>query len=1074
MKQWPSKVFQLNTGWDESDASNTPKAVITHATNVDFARRGAVNPRPSAHRATGCVFKTVDTAGTAVTIVTATPANVATVSSTWSKVAMTTIRDLNNELPAMLLRGRVLAYDGTNWIDRLGAASTRVTRGPAFRTNLDSGNASAGAATGSGEEAITAMATDYAYDSAPGAKTVVLKDAMSNVGLRIGTTYASGVGTTARLGTTTATVHTPYATSDLVFLSRTAGANALVEVRLATNAHLQSGRGRAPVICCDQDATSFFVAYVTTTNSIVGMRVNAAGTITAAATLIGATGTTPSGFWITNSLVSENTLTLAYTSALFQGCYTDIYNATTLASNSLVVTLNSGSYTGSGPTTCGACSGGNVWVSYVEATSGNLCISRRATAAATSIIVSVYTGVPIGTTGGRNIPSWGIQHQPILWDNRVLLGVNHEPANGVTNYNQNGCTWFVIDITDTWDSSSTSLNGKRLLPSIIARGPTESSCEAWQPFAAVISSDATYYEFGSLDWSQFSQGRVVTGGSGYSQFVTADTPSKGSLAMNRVYWLAPQTAWFGNTTVIAGSVPHGIARGNVHELGWIETRPTIKSSGMAGSGAGLDAGSYTARAVWRYTDESGQVHRSEPSLPVTLTAAANEIWTLLVSAPRFTEKTKEHIYIEYYITDKNPTADSALYLQTSIQCALATSSVSYAAALISTTSEALYTDGDVLENQFVGADGGAVTVGNRCWVSDGTVVFASKLRVADSPEPPQWHADDTLRLEVPQGAGRVVGLSRIEDKLVIFCERSILISTGDGPDNAAAGQDFLVPQLVADVGLTSQRAMAATPAGIFFNAPLSTNLSGSSAMPQNAGGLFLLNPSLAVSFAGQRIQEGGTGALASTTGFVDMVFLPTRDLLVLQAPAVSSVSTTWTLDLRANQFSQWTYGLTDLLSETRLWWTTSSNDLWCFGLEPFYFSAGNSGFDVGSATTAFTLAMTVEDMTPADDPAGWGRVRSIRILGNPPASGTHTVTPSINQDQRASFTALTAVVLPDANTTTWPTGKYDPEWRLPNQKCSTIDVILSAVAVTAGTLPEWTGLEIQYQPHGRAPSRTRN
>jgi hypothetical protein len=87
-------------------------------------------------------------------------------------------------------------------------------------------------------------------------------------------------------------------------------------------------------------------------------------------------------------------------------------------------------------------------------------------------------------------------------------------------------------------------------------------------------------------------------------------------------------------------------------------------------------------------------------------------------------------------------------------------------------------------------------------------------------------------------------------------------------------------------------------------------------------------------------------------------------------------------------------------------------------------------------------------------------------------SGTHTLIPQVVMDQWLVInpTPSTATVTAGSNSTTWPTNREAPEWRLPKQKCSSIQVYLQARPAVA----EWTGVEMMIQPVPvTAPSKQR-
>ena len=94
----------------------------------------------------------------------------------------------------------------------------------------------------------------------------------------------------------------------------------------------------------------------------------------------------------------------------------------------------------------------------------------------------------------------------------------------------------------------------------------------------------------------------------------------------------------GNNLMIAGGVMHMYDGDRVVEHGFLETPPAPQVV-TATSGGVLTDGTYQYKQVFRWTDKWGQVHRSAPSLPLTVIVAAgtNEP-TIAVFTLAFTEK----------------------------------------------------------------------------------------------------------------------------------------------------------------------------------------------------------------------------------------------------------------------------------------------------------------------------------------------------------------------------------------------------------------------------------------------------
>jgi hypothetical protein len=855
----------------------------------------------------------------------------------------------------------------------------------------------------------------------------------------------------------------------------------LNEVILASDARPVLGTGDNPVVCCDSNATLFYCVYLNN----LGIRVisfNTSGVIQIARQLInlGDSASSINGLWCTNSSIAENRFVVNYTRTAVNGMFHEIFNLTTLVTLTLGATypaIPSGGDNGLGPVVCGCAANGKVWMTYLNGNGQTTVVIRSITAPDIGTRIYRFDGANRGTSSLEFVfPTFYIQHQPVLFNGRVIMTLCVEPANGISapygtagstgNPGANGCTWITLDFTDVVTAHVAGVdNGTRLTPTVLASGPTEGTAEAWNPFAAtldtnsiysggVYSQPGKYIEFPSVDWQEFSAG---------TQNYTDVTVTQGAIGMNRLSWLEPQYAHLGETTVFAGSVPHAIARGNCFDLGFPQIRPIVKTT-THNAGA-LPIGSYTLKVVWRWTDEAGQVHRSEPSIAHTQTngAGAQQI-SVEFDFPQIGEKIKDRLWAEVYSTDVNLPDTSPFYLQASYQYGTIPSWSHDILAAIDTRGTVLYTDGNTLANQFAHADGGVVSVGKRCWVSDGVAVYGSKLH--QFGKGPEFYVDGALTVDIPPAAGRVIGLSSISDRVIIFCERGVYATTGDGPDNVGIGQDFLTAERLSDIGCSGQRAIARTPQGIFFGASYSRGmLDGASASKGTVGNLHMLNTSLEVTYANQRIQA------QLTTGIADICYVPEREWLIVQQDRPENDADIYVLDLRSNNFSNWVIDINDMGTiGDNAFWCCAKGYLYTMKSEPLVFSgAPGQDIDSDSGGNSYSMVMDIRGITPgpSKDMLGWGRVRQIKVLGTGNAS--HGLDSTALLDEAETITWPT-VTLPAAPVTTRPTSRYAPEFRFSTQKCSKFDIVLSA----SPAYPTWTALEVQFRPYTRAIAQSRS
>jgi hypothetical protein len=257
------------------------------------------------------------------------------------------------------------------------------------------------------------------------------------------------------------------------------------------------------------------------------------------------------------------------------------------------------------------------------------------------------------------------------------------------------------------------------------------------------------------------------------------------------------------------------------ELGFL-VPPRIVSVVQAGS-AGMAAGDHVLVAVYEHYDAHGQLHRSAPSDPFTVTLGidratltANVTTPLLLSAKRAT--------IALY--RRSPT--SSAFHRTSLTT-VATTPVravrDYLGAPTQThavvdasadanldVNEILYTDGDILPNYPPPPTRYVERHGTRLWCisdDDGSLWF-SKEHVRG--EGVAFHP--ALVMDV---GGRPIALASRETDLAVFWSDKVGVIYGDGPNDQGVGGQFTPPLIVpGDLQGVNPRSIVTTPEGVMF------------------------------------------------------------------------------------------------------------------------------------------------------------------------------------------------------------------------------------------------------------------
>lgn len=1083
MSNWRNKLVALNQGMKSDEAANAlGQPSIDDATNLDFGLKGAIRGRPGWVASTffsEFLQRSVDSNGD--------PFLSGKTRSQLAGNILTafTTKDGLGERAGLVGQGRCYVHDGLRYVDVGGAGTYSHKRLANMATKInpttDPGGVTGTYLTFEGGASYSFGLNDIGTFSN---LAVLLDDQGRQSSLSTiqdpGGFFGLEAGAGARCGNVSAMV-AHRTTADLYFLTRPSVSSTNVSNNIIA-ADLRSPSGSAnwrnrPAICCDEDATVFYVAYWTTdaTNrQFKVLRVSTAGVVLTTATYSMPDGVA-GGIWITNSTVGTNKLVVACTGRAAGGVYTKVLNATTLADQAIDVTMEVGEGMDQvlGQVTVGAITGTEVWVAFClgmavgdnRSNGGKLFISKRSITAATSTRYMVrrswahnanVAGLPAPVETGHQLQ---IAHQPIKVDggngtSRVLLGL--ATIKGVYKLTAAAigtvpqpltpmATWQVVDITNLWQDGAT--NGDMQDPITVARGPLDSSGPFWLPRTAIVGPTGTSYRFPSVEFSDtfpspFERVDDLGGTTRANSLVSATQLGvNGTLVLNELAQTVPQVVHFGSTTIIGGCVPRQIAGGDIVPVGfpWGDG-PSISVDDAVAGGA-LAAAPYGVVAIWSYVDEAGKVHRSMPSNRLVTNVGANQRFTVRVTMPHFSERIFRGAQCEIYVSGPSPLSnDVPHYLVGTIQYDRTLSEGTYLVSTVSTSAQVLYTVGRILSNQVPNASGGVATVGDRCWMSDGVNLYASKLGdEVSGMEAPAWHVDDTLKVLMPVSAGRITGLQGFEDKLVVLTDTGVWMTTGVGPNDLGQGPAFQAPLKVTDVGCTAPRGSCYTPKGIIFQ-----SADTFASAQAETGGLWILTAGLEC----QKISGPANAALASTEAG-ELVYWPGRELLFFNRldPTPNLV-----FDMRAGQWSNWQRGFANPVETL----TIVNGVVVGTGIEigdPATLT-GEPGVDITVVGTEvpYFMSVRVANIPLVEDPGGWGRCRSVKIIGDPPASA-YDLTVDVTKDGSvvpgsAGFTGVS---------------EADVEAFLAVEKAPYVAVQLTAQPATA----VWTALSLSVKGYAR-------
>jgi hypothetical protein len=261
-------------------------------------------------------------------------------------------------------------------------------------------------------------------------------------------------------------------------------------------------------------------------------------------------------------------------------------------------------------------------------------------------------------------------------------------------------------------------------------------------------------------------------------------------------------------------------------------------------GAGdIANGAYQYVAVYAWIDSQGQLHRSAPSVPVSITVSSGPS-DVSVTVPTLRITKKEQVFIEVYRTEaagtifyKVTTVDSPVFNDKTADTVSFTDDTTDANLI---SNEILYTTGGVLENIAPPASSLITTFGDRVFTNDpddpNVIRYSKEAREGFPVE-----FNDTLSRRTSSKGGDITAIAPMDDKLIIFKDRAIFYMSGDGPNNLGEQDNFISPQLITtDAGCIDAKSVVDTPNGLMF---------------KSQKGIYLLTRSLSVTYIGAAVED---------------------------------------------------------------------------------------------------------------------------------------------------------------------------------------------------------------------------
>lgn len=263
---------------------------------------------------------------------------------------------------------------------------------------------------------------------------------------------------------------------------------------------------------------------------------------------------------------------------------------------------------------------------------------------------------------------------------------------------------------------------------------------------------------------------------------------------------------------------------------------------------GIPAQTYFYSFTYEWTDNTGKIVRSAPSIPTKVIVSATAT-TISCYVPPIALTYKSNVRVVGY---RWSTAQQQFYQFTSItsptisdptQDYMTITDANADAAILGNT--LLYTTGGVVENIAPPASTVQCLFKNRLFLVDAedqNLLWYSKVVIETTPV----EMSDLFTIYVApttgaQGStGPITALAVMDDKLIVFKQDAIYYITGSGPDNTGANNDFSDAIFVSsNVGCTNPDSIVLMPNGIMF---------------QSDKGIWLLGRDLQTSYIGADVE----------------------------------------------------------------------------------------------------------------------------------------------------------------------------------------------------------------------------
>lgn len=277
------------------------------------------------------------------------------------------------------------------------------------------------------------------------------------------------------------------------------------------------------------------------------------------------------------------------------------------------------------------------------------------------------------------------------------------------------------------------------------------------------------------------------------------------------------------------------------------------------AGGSIAAGTYQYAVIWEWMDNYGQLHRSAPSVPVSITTSgATSSCILTIPTLRLTAKTTPIAAVVY----RTAANQIIFYRLTSITSPLlndkTVDTVSYSDTVADASiigNEQLYTTGGEVENIAAPSPAILATYRGRAILVPGEnrrSWWYSKQVIQGAPV----EFNDAFVQSIDQLGGDITAVGVLDEKLILFKADHVFMVAGDGPAPSGQNNDFTPPYRIPTAsGCTDKNSLALIPRGLMY---------------KSSKGFYLLDRSLQVSYIGQAVEAYNSATVVSSDTIPDL------------------------------------------------------------------------------------------------------------------------------------------------------------------------------------------------------------